>query len=228
MDKLRPTGYKVFGQLGELGPVDDLSNAIAESAVGRFGVRAAGGLLERAYSSPRMVSMIPDTKLPYVTLPTIIAEELGEPVTDENTVSPPDLADRIGDLTYDVGDPHIELVDKSFEASGTAVTACPVSAEDFGGGCYRDEMVQTNGTKEHLVSLDTQPASSVAPVPSSPIPSGNTPPAARASSSSRGDLFGDERPVRRPDSGALPPGRAGPRVAGPRPAGRGASDGTVA
>ncbi|AEM56469.1 flavoprotein [Haloarcula hispanica N601] len=157
MDKLRPTGYKVFGQLGELGPVDDLSNAIAESAVGRFGVRAAGGLLERAYSSPRMVSMIPDTKLPYVTLPTIIAEELGEPVTDENTVSPPDLADRIGDLTYDVGDPHIELVDKSFEASGTAVTACPVSAEDFGGGCYRDEMVQTNGTKEHLVSLDTQP-----------------------------------------------------------------------
>ncbi|GGK81762.1 FAD-dependent monooxygenase [Haloarcula sebkhae] len=157
MDKLRPTGYKVFGQLGELGPVDDLSNAIAESAVGRFGVRAAAGLLERAYASPRMVSMIPDTKLPYVTLPTVIAEELGEPVTDENTVSPPDLGDRIGDLTYDVGDPHIELVDKSFEASGTAVTACPVSAEDFGGGCYRDEMVQTNGSEEHLVSLDTQP-----------------------------------------------------------------------
>jgi electron transfer flavoprotein-quinone oxidoreductase len=157
MDKLRPTGYKVFGQFGELGPVDDLSNAIADSAVGRFGVRAAAGLLERAYSSPRMVSMIPDTKLPYVTLPTIIAEELGEPVTDENTVSPPDLADRIGDLTYDVGDPHIELVDKSFEASGTAVTACPVSAEDFGGGCYRDEMVKTNGSQEHLVSLDTQP-----------------------------------------------------------------------
>ena len=157
MDKLRPTGYRVFGRLGELGPVDDLSNAIADSAVGRFGVRAAAGLLERAYSSPRMVSMIPDTKLPYVTLPTIIAEELGEPVTDENTVSPPDLADRIGDLTYDVGDPHIELVDKSFEASGTAVTACPVSAEDFGGGCYRDEMVKTNGSQEHLVSLDTQP-----------------------------------------------------------------------
>jgi len=157
MDKLRPTGYTVFGQLGELAPVDDLSNAIAESAVGRFGVRAAAGLLERAYSSPRLVSMIPDTKLPYVTLPTVIAEELGEPVTDENTVSPPDLGDRIGDLTYDVGDPHIELVDKSFEASGTAVTACPVSAEDFGGGCYRDEMVQTNGSEEHLVSLDTQP-----------------------------------------------------------------------
>ncbi|EMA07752.1 electron transfer flavoprotein-quinone oxidoreductase [Haloarcula vallismortis] len=157
MDKLQPTGYKMFGQLGEVGPVDDLSNAIADSAVGRFGVRAAGGLLERAYSSPRLISMIPDTKLPYVTLPTVIAEELGEPVAEENTVSPPDLADRIGDLTYDVDDPHIELLDKSFEASGTAVTACPVSAEDFGGGCYRDEMVQTNGSTEHLVSLDTQP-----------------------------------------------------------------------
>ncbi len=63
---------RVFGQLGELGPVDNLSNAIAESAVGRFGVRAAAGLLERAYSSPRLVSMIPDTKLPYVTLPTAL------------------------------------------------------------------------------------------------------------------------------------------------------------
>ncbi|WP_336337973.1 FAD-dependent monooxygenase [Haloarcula brevis] len=157
MDKLRPTRYEVFGRLGELGPVDDVSNSIAESAVGRFGVRAASGLLERAYSSPTLVSMIPDTKLPYVTLPTIIAEELGERVEDENTVSPPDLADRIGDLTYDVGDPHIELLDKSFEASGTAVTACPVSAKGFGGGCYRDERVQTNGSEEHLVSLDTQP-----------------------------------------------------------------------
>ncbi|WP_324758338.1 FAD-dependent oxidoreductase [Haloarcula sp. GH36] len=157
MDKLRPTSYNVVGKLGEVGPIDDLSNAIADSAVGRFGVRAAGGLLERAYASPTLVSMIPDTKLPYVTLPTVIAEELGDYVTDENTVEPPELDDRIGDLTYDVGDPHIELVDNSFEASGTAVTACPVSAKEFGGGCYRDELVQTNGHEEHLVSLDTQP-----------------------------------------------------------------------
>ena len=157
MGKLRPTTYNVVGKLGEVGPIDGLTNAVAESAVGRFGVRAAGGLLERAYSSPTLVSMIPDTKLPYVTLPTVIAEELGEYVTDENTVEPLELDDRIGDLTYDVGDPHIELVDNSFDASGTAVTACPVSAKDFGGGCYRDEMVQTNGHEEHLVSLDTQP-----------------------------------------------------------------------
>ncbi|MBX0294469.1 FAD-dependent monooxygenase [Haloarcula nitratireducens] len=157
MDKLRPTGYDVFGRAGEVGAVDDLTNGVAESAVGRFGIRAAGGLLEKAYNSPTLVSMIPDTKLPYVTLPTVIAEELGDPVTDVNKVEPPELDDRIGDLTYDVGEPHIELLDKSFEASGTAVTACPVSAKDFGGGCYRDEMVQTNGHEEHLVSLDTQP-----------------------------------------------------------------------
>ena len=157
MEKLRPTGYDIVGKLGELGPIDEFSNAVADSALGRFGVRAASGLVERAYNSPRLVSMIPDTKLPYVTLPRVIAEELGDAVTDENTVEPPELDDRIGDLTYDVGDPHIELIDNSFEASGTAVTACPVSAKDFGGGCYRDERVTTNGSEEHLVSLDTQP-----------------------------------------------------------------------
>jgi len=157
MDKLRPRGYDIVGRLGEVGPVDDIAETVADSAVGRFGVRAASGFVERAYNSPRLVSMIPDTKLPYVTLPTVIAEELGETVTDISRVEPPELDDRIGDLTYDVGDPHIELVDNSFEASGTAVTACPVSATDFGGGCYRDERVKTNGHEEHLVSLDTQP-----------------------------------------------------------------------
>ena len=157
MDKLRPATYDVFGRLGEVDAVDDLANTVVQSRLGRIGVRAAGGLLGKGYTSPTLVSMIPDTRLPYVTLPTVIAEELGDRVTDTNTVEPPELDERIGDLTYDVGEPHIELVDNSFEASGTAVTACPVSAKDFGGGCYRDEMVQTNGQKEHLVSLDTQP-----------------------------------------------------------------------
>ncbi|WP_254271476.1 FAD-dependent monooxygenase [Haloarcula marina] len=157
MDKLRPTAYDVVGKTGEIGPLDGVANAVVESSLGRFGVRAASGLIERAYNSPTLVSMIPDTKLPYVTLPTVIGEELGEVVTDVNTIEPPELDDRIGALTYDVGDPHITLLDKSFEASGTAVTACPVSAKDFGGGCYRDEMVRTNGDEEHLVSLDTQP-----------------------------------------------------------------------
>jgi electron transfer flavoprotein-quinone oxidoreductase len=49
------------------------------------------------------------------------------------------------------------VLDNSFEASGVAVTACPVSAKDFGGGCYREEEVQTNGSTERKVSLDTQP-----------------------------------------------------------------------
>ncbi|MFC6864980.1 FAD-dependent monooxygenase [Halomicroarcula sp. GCM10025817] len=157
MDKLRPSNYNIFGKMGELEAVDNISNSLVKSTIGRVGIKLTGGLLERAYSSPTLVSMIPDTKLPYVTLPTVIAEELGERVTDTNTVEPPELDDRIGDLTYDVGEPHIELLDNSFAASGTAVTACPVSAKDFGGGCYRDETVKTNGAEEHLVSLDTQP-----------------------------------------------------------------------
>jgi electron transfer flavoprotein-quinone oxidoreductase len=157
MAKLRPRSYDRLGRLGEVDAVDRLATAVADSALGRFGVRAAPGLLERAYNAPRLVAMIPDTGLPYVTLPTVIAEELGEPVDAESRVEPPELDERIGDLTYDVGEPHIRLVDNSFEASGTAVTACPVSAADFGGGCYRDERVRTNGHEEHLVSLDTQP-----------------------------------------------------------------------
>jgi electron transfer flavoprotein-quinone oxidoreductase len=159
MDKLRPTRYATLGKLGELGPVDSLNDALVDSPVGRLGVSLLGDSLERLYNSPFLVGMLPDTKLGYVTLPTVIAEELGEPVAGENTVEPPELDDRIGDLTYDIdeGNPHIELRDNSFTASGTAVTACPVSAKDFGGGCYRDEYVTANGGEEHVVSLDTQP-----------------------------------------------------------------------
>ncbi|NLV10944.1 FAD-dependent oxidoreductase [Halomicrobium mukohataei] len=158
MDKLRPTSYRTLGRLGELGPVASLIDTVADSPLGRFAVSALGeDVLERLFASPRLMAMMPDTRTPYVTIPTIIAEELGEPVTDENRVQPPALDDRIGDLTYDVGDPHIELIDNDFDASGTAVTACPVSAADFGGGCYRDEYVQTDGHEAHVVSLDTQP-----------------------------------------------------------------------
>ncbi|ACV48721.1 MULTISPECIES: FAD-dependent monooxygenase [Halomicrobium] len=158
MDKLRPTSYRTLGRLAETGPVASLVEAVADSPVGRFAVSALGeDVLERLFASPRLMAVMPDTRTPYVTIPTIIAEELGEQVTDENRVQPPALDDRIGDLTYDVGDPHIELIDNGFDASGTAVTACPVSAADFGGGCYRDEYVETNGHEEHVVSLDTQP-----------------------------------------------------------------------
>jgi electron transfer flavoprotein-quinone oxidoreductase len=159
MDKLRPTRYKTLGKLGEVEPLASATDALAESAVGRFGVSLLGDTMETLYNSPFLVGMLPDTKTGYVTLPTVIAEELGAPVTGQSTVETPELDERIGDLTYDIdeGNPHIELRDNSFEASGTAVTACPVSAKDFGGGCYRDEYVGSNGSEDHVVSLDTQP-----------------------------------------------------------------------
>jgi electron transfer flavoprotein-quinone oxidoreductase len=115
------------------------------------------GAIERAFNSPFLLGMIPDTRTSYVTVPRVLGETLGERVEAENDIQPPDLADRIGGLTYDVGDPHIELLDNSYEASGTAVTACPVSAEGFGGGCYRSETVERNGDTRQVVSLDTQP-----------------------------------------------------------------------
>jgi electron transfer flavoprotein-quinone oxidoreductase len=115
------------------------------------------GTVERLFNSPLMMSVLPDTSSAYVTLPTVLAEEFGDRITEKNDVQPPDLADRIGDLTYDVGEPHIEVLDRSWEASGAAVTACPVSSMDYGGGCYRAETVKTNGHEEQVVSLDTQP-----------------------------------------------------------------------
>jgi electron transfer flavoprotein-quinone oxidoreductase len=159
MDKLRPTRYEVARALGENDLATRVSDALVSSPVGKLGVKLLGDRLEGLYASPFLVSMMPDTRTPYVTVPTVIAEELGEPVADENAVQPPDLADRIGELTYDtdVGNPHIDLLDNSWAASGAAVTACPVSAMDFGGGCYRLEEVETNGSTERRVSLDTQP-----------------------------------------------------------------------
>jgi len=157
MKKLRPTRYRATRFLSENGLVNSVNDALVNSAVGSAGIKLFDNLLERSFNSPFVLGMIPDTRFSYVTVPTRIAEVLGEPMDAENDVQPPDLADRIGDLTYDVGDPHIEVLDNSFEASGTAVTACPVSAKDFGGGCYREEMVSTNGTEERKVSLDTQP-----------------------------------------------------------------------
>jgi electron transfer flavoprotein-quinone oxidoreductase len=104
-----------------------------------------------------MMRLLPDSRTPYVTLPTVLAEAAGEPIAEENGVEPPGLGDRIGALTYDVDEPHIRVRDNSWAASGAAVAACPVSAEDYGGGCYRAEEVRRNGELERVVSLDTQP-----------------------------------------------------------------------
>ena len=159
MRKLRPRGYRVSRALGERERVAELTDSVLTSRIGRLGVRALRGRIESLYSSPGLASVVPDTSTPYVTLPAVIAEELGADITAESGVEPPSLADRIGALTYDtdVGNPHIRVLDNSWEASGAAVTACPVSARDFGGGCYREEEVKTNGDTERVVSLDTQP-----------------------------------------------------------------------
>jgi electron transfer flavoprotein-quinone oxidoreductase len=159
MKKLRPPQYAPARAVGERAPVSGVTDALVDSAVGRFGVRLLGSQLERLYNSPFLSGAVPDTRTPYVTLPTVIAEELGTPIEGESNVEPPSLADRIGELTYntDVGNPHIEVLDNSWLASGAAVTACPVSALDFGGGCYRAETVKQNGHSERVVSLDTQP-----------------------------------------------------------------------
>jgi electron transfer flavoprotein-quinone oxidoreductase len=151
MKKLRPTRYEIFGKLGEVGPLSSLTDAVASSPLGSLGVKLLP--VESMFNSPFLLGMLPDTKTPYATLPTVIADALGDPVTTESTVEPPELADRIGDLTYDVGDPHIDVVDNDWDASGAAVTSCPVSAMDFGGGCWRNEEIEG----EQVVSLDTQP-----------------------------------------------------------------------
>ncbi|WP_254768796.1 FAD-dependent monooxygenase [Salinilacihabitans rarus] len=161
MAKLRPRRYDLASAVGERDAVTNVVETVLDSSVGRLAVgnAVADRLLRRAYNSPFLVSMLPDTRTGYVTIPSILGEERGRTVHWENDVEPPSLEERIGDLTYDtdVGNPHIRLRDESFEASGAAVYACPVSAEDFGGGCYRAETVETNGDEETLVSLDTQP-----------------------------------------------------------------------
>ena len=159
MAKLRPTRYRVTRALSESRLVNSLGNAVLNSPLGTVGLKAAGrvGLLEKSFNSPFVLGMLPDTKLSYVTVPTQVGEVMGTRVTGDSDVEPPELDDRIGDLTYDVGEPHIEVLDNSWAASGTAVTACPVSAKDFGGGCYREETITTSSGEERVVSLDTQP-----------------------------------------------------------------------
>jgi electron transfer flavoprotein-quinone oxidoreductase len=157
LKKLRPRRYRMTRSLTENGLVNKVQSGLVNSAVGTAGIKLFGGLVERAFNSPFVLGMIPDTRFSYVDVPTKIGEVLGTRVDADNDVEPPELDDRIGDLTYDVDDPHIELQDNSFAASGTAVTACPVSAKDFGGGCYREETVKSNGHEERVVSLDTQP-----------------------------------------------------------------------
>ena len=161
MSKLRPRRYELVSSVAERDAVTNVVERVLDSPIGSFAIgnSLSNRFLARAYNSPFLVSMLPDTRTGYVTIPTIVGETNGRTIHWENEIEPPSLEERIGNLTYDtdVGNPHIRLRDESFEASGAAVFACPVSAEDYGGGCYRSEVVETNGDEAHLVSLDTQP-----------------------------------------------------------------------
>jgi electron transfer flavoprotein-quinone oxidoreductase len=157
MKKLKPSSYRLTRGVTESQAITSVASSVASSSIGRFALRSMEGVVEGMYNSPRLLAMLPDTRLPYTTLPTILGEELGEEITEDNAATPPDLDDRIGDLTYDVDEPHIQVTDESWDASGVAVAACPVSAEGFGGGCYREETVAENGDERRVVSLDTQP-----------------------------------------------------------------------
>jgi electron transfer flavoprotein-quinone oxidoreductase len=161
MEKIRPALYDRSRSVTEDRRAASFADRLVDSSVGRAGLDAMmrAGIVERLYNSPRMMQVLPDTATPYATLPTAIAKRHGEPIAEENTVSPPSLEERIGELTYDtdIGNPHIVVEDESWEASGAAVTACPVSAKDFGGGCYREEVVKSNGYEERVVSFDSQP-----------------------------------------------------------------------
>jgi electron transfer flavoprotein-quinone oxidoreductase len=161
MGKLRPRRYELARTVGERDVVTNTVDRVLESPLGgvALGTPLTDRIMSRAYNSPFLVSMLPDTRTGYVTVPAVIGEKRGKTIRWESDVEPPSLEERIGGLTYDtdVGSPHIDLLDESVEASGAAVYACPVSAEDFGGGCYRTERVKTNGDEETVVSLDTQP-----------------------------------------------------------------------
>jgi len=159
MSKLRPPMYSVVKVVAENKVATAIVDGVLTSPVGRVAIRAMGKRIGKLYNVPILSMAIPDTSTPYVTLPTIIGQEVGEIIKSKNLVDPPELADRISKLAYDtdIGKPHIELIDNSYAASGGAVTACPVSAVGFGGGCYRMEEIEVDGKIELRVSLDTQP-----------------------------------------------------------------------
>ena len=159
MNKLRPPMYSVVKAIGENKIATAIVDGLVTSPIGRGAIRVIGDRMEKLYNIPILSMAIPDTSTPYVTLPTVIGEELGTVIKSKNSVKPPGLAERIGKLAYDtdIGKPHIKLIDNSYAASGGAVTACPVSAVGFGGGCYRVEEAEIDGKIELRVSLDTQP-----------------------------------------------------------------------
>ena len=160
---VKPGAYKFAKATAENSFVNGLLEWFFRSGMGRAIVRSNWGQqrIHNALNNPGLAGAAPDIRFSYVTLPTVIAEELGEEITARNgtVFTPRSLDERIGELDYDtdIGHPHIELLDKDPRASGMAVHTCPVSARDSSRGCYRLETIPVNGSEKQIVALDTQP-----------------------------------------------------------------------
>jgi electron transfer flavoprotein-quinone oxidoreductase len=116
--------------------------------------------IQNQLNSYHMASAAPDSDFVYVGLPTAIGRELGSRVFATEKVRTRPLDDRIGQLDYDtdIGNEHIVVRDPRPEASGLAVTTCPVSSRESSRGCYRfEDAVMPDGSKKRQVVLDTQP-----------------------------------------------------------------------
>jgi electron transfer flavoprotein-quinone oxidoreductase len=139
---LHPFTYKLSRLIAENDYMQDILTWMFSTPMMRRSLRQGKGTkrVERMMSSPTLAGANPDIEFGYVTLPTIVAQEAGQTFPAAN------------------GKPHIILKDKSPEASGQAVTTCPVSARGVSIGCYREETVTTlEGRQQKIIALDVQP-----------------------------------------------------------------------
>ena len=157
--ELKPMRYALLGRMGETYVGRAVAQAVIESSLGPMIARNESRI-QKLFSSPFWAGAMPDTNLGYTTLPTMVAEELGDYVDRTAKAGTKSLDERIADLKYDtdIGKPHIVLTDRSVEASGRAVHTCPVSSRESSRGCYSIvEQKQTSGPAIKVVALDTQP-----------------------------------------------------------------------
>jgi len=156
--ELRPTRYSLLGRMGETYVGRVMAQAVIESSIGPMIARNESRV-QKLFSSPFWAGAMPDTELGYVTLPSMVAQELGDYVDRAAKAGTKSLDDRIADLKYDtdIGKPHIVLTDSSVDASGRAVHTCPVSSRDSSRGCYSLVNVKAPGGDKQIVALDVQP-----------------------------------------------------------------------
>ena len=84
MSKLRPPMYSVVKVVAENKVATAIVDGVLTSPVGRVAIRAMGKRIGKLYNVPILSMAIPDTSTPYVTLPTIIGQEVGEIIKSKN------------------------------------------------------------------------------------------------------------------------------------------------